>query len=78
MEVKMYSGIRTLVEVHGDLSDVLIPAGTRGTVVECFNNPEAYAVDLAIPDSSLVGGFRYENVALSPDQFEVIEAISRQ
>jgi hypothetical protein len=42
-----------------------------GTVVECYENPEGYAVDIAIPDERLVGGFFYTNVILSPDQFEV-------
>jgi hypothetical protein len=42
--------------------------------VECYNEPqEGYAVDLAIPDPSLIGGFDYENVILYPEQFVVDE-----
>jgi hypothetical protein len=40
--------------------------------VECYENPEVYAVDLAIPNKRLVGGFEYENAILSPDQFAVV------
>ncbi|MGZ7031953.1 MAG: hypothetical protein ACXVIJ_08270 [Thermoanaerobaculia bacterium] len=64
--------VRTLVPVEADFSDAIVPAGTTGTVVDCYASPEGYAVDLAIPDDSLVGGFRYQNVVLRPDQFELI------
>jgi hypothetical protein len=64
--------VRTLVPVEGDFSDITIPAGTTGTVVECYASPEGYAVDLAIPDDSMVGGFRYQNVVLRPGQFELV------
>lgn len=70
----MYDAIITLVDVNGDFSERLIPKGTRGTVVECYHDPqEGYAVDLAIPDPSLVGGSDYENVILYPEQFAVDE-----
>ena len=64
--------MRTLVPVEADFSDAMIPARTTGTVVECYASPEGYAVDLAIPDDSLVGGFRYQNVVLRPGQFELV------
>jgi hypothetical protein len=67
--------MKTLVPIEADFSNAEIPAGTEGTVVECYSSPEGYAVDLAIPDDSLVGGFRYENVILKPDRFVVITAI---
>ncbi len=77
MKAKMYDGIRTLVDVKGDLSGRLIPKGTRGAIVECYSDPvEGYDVDLAIPDSSLAGGSDYENVTLYPEQFEVIRSYS--
>jgi hypothetical protein len=65
--------VELLVEVPSDFHDELIPRGTRGVVVERYEHPkEGYAIDLAIPDDSLVGGFRYENVVLSPEQFAVV------
>lgn len=64
--------VELLVEIPSDFSDEVIPKGTRGTVVECYQEPkEGYSVDLAIPDDSLVGGFRYESVVLEPEQFIV-------
>lgn len=65
--------VELLVEVPSEFRNEMIPRGTRGTVVECYEHPaEGYSIDLAIPDNSLVGGFRYENVVLLPDQFTVI------
>jgi hypothetical protein len=65
--------VELLVEVPSEFRNEMIPSGTRGTVVECYEHPtESYSIDLAIPDNSLVGGFRYENVVLLPDQFAVI------
>jgi hypothetical protein len=64
--------VELLVDVPGDFTDVIIPKGTCGTVVECYEQPEeGYAVDVAIPDDSLAGGVRFENVVLKPEQFEV-------
>jgi hypothetical protein len=65
--------VELLVEVPSDFHDGKIPKGTRGTVIERYEHPrEGYAIDVAIPDDSLVGGFRYENVALTPEQFTVL------
>ncbi len=80
MKVSVYDQIETLVDVQADFSTYetsdndnrVIPKGTLGTVVECYENPEGYAVDIAIPDERLVGGFFYTNVILSPDKFEVV------
>ncbi len=68
MAVALHQRVRLTGRVSGDFSDREIPAGTLGTVVETYSEPEAYAVDLALPDGSLVGGFKYENVILRPDQ----------
>lgn len=66
--------VELLVDVSSDFSTDTIPKGTRGTVVECYEQPtEGYSIDVAIPDSSLVGGFRHENVVLLPHQFFVQE-----
>jgi hypothetical protein len=72
MKANLYDGIITLVDVYIDFSKRMIPKGTQGTIVECYENPEGYAVDLAIPDRKWVGGFDYENVILTPDQFEIV------
>ena len=64
--------VELVVDVLSDFSDGTIPKGTRGTVVERYEQPkEGYSIDLAIPDDTLVDGFRYENVVLSPEQFMV-------
>jgi hypothetical protein len=65
--------IRTVVDVLADFSDRIIPAGTEGVIIEAYENPEGYAVDLAIEDDTLVGGYDYENVVLKPDQFDVVD-----
>lgn len=70
--------VELLVDVSSDFSDGVIPKGTHGTVVECYDHPvEGYSVDLSIADESMVGGFRYENVILTPGQFAVRDQIDR-
>ncbi len=70
--------VELLVDVPSDFSERVIPKGTRGTVVERYEQPkEGYSIDLAISDDSLIGGFRYENVVLVPEQFAVTDQISR-
>jgi AbrB-like transcriptional regulator len=75
---QIYSKVRISVSVPADFSERVIPKGTVGTIVECYENPEGYAVDLAIPDNKLVGDFDYENVILKSNQFEVISAASKE
>ncbi|MGK7875416.1 MAG: hypothetical protein AB4426_19585 [Xenococcaceae cyanobacterium] len=50
MKANPYDGIKTLVDIQVDFGKRLIPKGTQGTIVECYEEPEGYAVDLAIPD----------------------------
>lgn len=70
MKAKIYDAIVTTVDARGDFSVKVIPKGTKGTIVEYYKEPqEGYAVDLALPDDSLVGDFSYENVILYPVQF---------
>lgn len=69
MKAKLYDQIKTLVEIQDDFGSQLIPQNTLGTVVECYENPEGYAVDVAIPNSNFVGGFEYFNIIVSPEQF---------
>jgi AbrB-like transcriptional regulator len=75
---QIYDEVKTSVSVQADFSERHIPKGTVGTIVECYENPEGYAVDLAIPDQKLVGDFDYENVILEPNQFEVISSDSKE
>jgi AbrB-like transcriptional regulator len=75
---QIYDEVRTLVGIQADFSERDIPKGTVGTIMECYEDPEGYAVDLAIPDQKLVGGFDYENVILEPNQFEVISVASKE
>jgi len=74
MKAKIFDQIKTTVQLYADFSDMLIPPSTYGTIVECYSEPEGYAVDLSIPDETLVGGRRFENVILSPDQFVVVRS----
>ncbi|BBH41442.1 MULTISPECIES: hypothetical protein [Microcystis] len=77
MKAKLYDGIVTLVDISADFGERLIPKGTEGSIIECYENPEGYAVDLGIPDDSSVTGYNYENVILYPEQFIVINPISQ-
>jgi hypothetical protein len=72
MKPKIYDLIKTLEAIEADFSYRILPIGTEGNIVECYSEPEGYAVHLAIPNESLMGGFSYENVILFPYQFEVI------
>ena len=64
---------RLLVDVPAGFSDVILPRGSEGVVVETYERPrEGYAVDVRIADDRLAGGARWENVMLTPDQFEVV------
>ncbi len=74
MKAKINDSIQTIVDFTSDFDDLIIIKGTVGAVVECYQNPEGYAVDLAIPNPKLNGGFSYENVILSPEQFQVISS----
>jgi len=73
MKAGRYDRVRLLVDVSSEIRDRVLPQGAEGTVVETFEQPrEGYAVDFPVPDSRLVGGHAWENVMLTPDQFEVV------
>jgi hypothetical protein len=76
MKAKINDLIQTLINITADFSDLIIPKGTLGAIVECYPNPEAYAIDLMISNPKVIGGFTYENVILSPEQFIVISSQS--
>ncbi|MEH2363815.1 hypothetical protein [Nostoc sp.] len=77
MKAKLYDQIKTLVEVQPDFADQMIPKNTLGTIVECYENPEGYAVDIAIPNQKLVGSYEYVNVILTSDQFVLVSTVSQ-
>lgn len=73
MKASVNNRVITLQPVESDFTNRVIPPGTMGTVMERYEHPtEGYAVDLTIPDDDMVGGVRYENVILRPDQFDVV------
>lgn len=73
MKARVYDKVVLTVDVPSQFRDAVIPKGTAGAVIEAYEKPEeGYAVDVAIPDESLVGGFRYDNLVLTPDQFAVV------
>jgi hypothetical protein len=73
MKEKTRDVIRTIVPIESDFDEETYRPGLLGDVVESSSEPrESYAVDLAIPDAELVGGYRYANVVLDPGQFVVV------
>jgi hypothetical protein len=68
MKAQPYDQIQTLVDLQSEFGDLTIPKGSTGIVIECYHSPEeGYAIDLAIPNPSLIGGSTYENAILKPD-----------
>lgn len=74
MKAKINDSIQILVDIWAEFSDQIIVKGTIGAIVECYENPEGYSVDLSIPNPEIIGGFTYENVILYPEQFMVISS----
>ena len=72
MKAKVDDQIRTLVDVPTGATHRIIPAGTEGGIIESYENPEGYAVDVALPDETQFTGYSYDNVILYPDQFVVV------
>jgi len=54
--------------------DVVVVDPANSSAIEQIRRgpPEIYAVDVAIPDSSWVTGFKYNHVMLGPEQFRLI------
>lgn len=69
MKPKLYDAIRILLDISADFDhqNRIIPKGTEGTVVECYENPDLYAIDLSIANERLIGGFEYENAISVPN-----------
>jgi hypothetical protein len=73
MKAMTDSTIRTIVEIQGEHLIQVIPVGTEGTTIENYENPKAYAVDIALPDPENDDEFLYDNLYLYPKQFEVVK-----
>jgi hypothetical protein len=72
MKATIYDEVELIVDVKSGFTDKTIQKGTKGVIVECYSEPrEGYAVDLRIPNETLVDGYGYENAILFPDQFVV-------
>lgn len=64
---------RALVAFKTDFENVEVPAGAEVTVVEALpseENPEAFIVEIAIPDDTLVGGSRFDTAQLKASDLE--------
>ena len=73
MKAKVYDWVKTLMEVPGSITKGMIPAGTEGTIVEAYDNPEEYDVDVNVPDENTSSGYEFDNITLLPDQFAILE-----
>ena len=71
MKAKLNDEISLLVALEGNY-EKLLPVGTRGVVLECYEKPEGYIVDLWIPDATQIGGNRYDCITVLPEQIEVV------
>lgn len=74
MKPALYSRIQTTVDVKSGFTNEIIPKGTLGRIVEIYDYPEGYAVDVEIPDTTLVGDVRFDNIVLTREQFIVLES----
>jgi hypothetical protein len=73
VKARVRDEIELLVDVPGESQSWPIPRGTRGVVVEAYEQPiEGYAVDVNLPDKTSTTGYRYDNVILMADQFRVL------
>ncbi len=70
--IRINTKIQTRIDIDSDFSDRMIPQGSIGLVVECYEHPVGYAVDIPIPDERLSSHFTYENVIVTPEQFIVL------
>lgn len=64
---------RATAEFVTDHEKLLVPAGTEVTVLEplpSLENPEAFIVEVAIPDDSLEGGVRFDTAELKAEELE--------
>jgi len=64
MSVREGDQVRLLEDLVGIMGHH-VPSGTIGTIVDDLNAPAHYAVDVQVDDA-------YDNVAVSPDQFEAL------
>lgn len=64
---------KALVGFITDSEKLKVPAGTKVVVVEplpSLENPEAFIVEIAIPDDTMVGGNRFDTAELKASDLE--------
>lgn len=71
MKARVYDDVVLTVNVPGTSGDRIIPAGTRGAVIEVYAQPERYAAVVNVPDDRSLSGSRRDEVMLRPDQFDL-------
>ena len=49
----------------------------NGAIVERYEDPEGYAVDLGIPTPDLAGGYEFDKVVLLPGQFVFVDELHK-
>jgi hypothetical protein len=69
--------VRLIETVTSEFTDRVHPVGTEGQIVERYHEPEMYSVTLEWANPLCVGGVEYDNVALQPSQFVVIDIEER-
>lgn len=70
MKARVYDYVVLTVDVPDSSGNRIIPKGTRGGVIEAYDQPtERYAVIVNIADDRSLSGSRRDNVMLRPDQF---------
>lgn len=78
MKANVNDQIRTLVPISSEFSERVYPIGTEGHIVERYATPvEGYAVDVRFPNPAVRAGYDYDNVIVSPEQFEVTRRADR-
>jgi len=70
MKARVYDYVVLTADVPGSSGDRIIPNGTRGAVIDAYDQPtERYTVIVNITDDRSLSGSHRDNVILRPDQF---------
>ena len=65
-----YKTIKVLVDKIGD-SGYGLKAGAEAVIVEALGpGPDAYIIEFAIPDETLVGGHRFDTCTVAAEEIE--------
>lgn len=72
MKARVYDYVVLTADVPGSSGDRIIPKGTRGAVIDAYDQPtERYTVIVNITDDRSLSGSRRDNVILRPDEFDL-------